>query len=214
MKRDGAPGYALTPGVVAMLERGDDTIYSYRRHPVEEGWCLISYSVPEDRRRERYRVRSLLTQLGCGTVSDGLCIAPHALGPSLETHLREAGLGNWVTIFDRAQLGVHEDLVAACSQWWDLHTTADLHRDFIAEYRRLLDTLQNGDAPAMSPREAFTSHLRVVDSWRPVPYRDPGLVPEALPFDWPGEESTVLFRELTDRLAPKASEYVDERIGR
>lgn len=212
-RREDVAGYALSPGVMAMLERGDATIYSYRRHPVSDGWCLISFSVPEDRRAERYRLRRLLAQLGCGTVADGLAVAPQRLAGGLQTHLREAGLGEWVTVFEQAALRPDGSLAAACARWWDLDMTAGLHRAFIARHRGLAERLASGGrsvtgSPVISPQEAFAAHLRIVDDWRPIPYRDPGLSREALPADWPGDESAALFRELHERLGPPAAQHV------
>lgn len=212
-RRGGVAGYALSPGVTAMLERGDATIYSYRRHTMADGWCLVSFSVPEDRRSERYRLRRLLAQLGCGTVADGLAVAPQRLAGGLETHLREAGLLKWVTVFEQAALRPEGSLAAACARWWDLDMTAGLHRAFIARHRGLAERLacERGGAsgtPIISPQEAFVAHLRIVDDWRPIPYRDPGLPREALPADWPGDESVALFRELHERLGSPATQHI------
>lgn len=207
--RGGTPGYALTDRVVGMLERGDATIFSRRRHAIEDGWCLLSYSVPEGMRPARYRLRRLLAQLGCGTVADGLCIAPHRLAGGLESHLEDAGLREWVTVFDAADLRSREGLASACAEWWDLEATATLHRDF-------LERFSGAGAPrgtdALSDRDAFVSQLRTVDAWRPIPYLDPGLPLEALPSDWPGDAAADLFVEIHARVSGPAAEYVARTV--
>ena len=207
--RCGVSGYALTDRVVGMLERGDATIFSRRRHAAEDGWCLLSYSVPEGMRPVRYRLRRLLTQLGCGTVADGLCIAPHRLAAGLESHLEDAGLREWVTVFDSADLRPGEDLASECGVWWNLCATATLHRDF-------LDRFSGAGTPrgteALTGRDAFVAQLRVVDAWRPIPYRDPGLPLEALPSDWPGDAAADLFAEVVRSVSDPAAEYVSRAV--
>lgn len=208
--RGDTQGYGLTPQVVGMLERGDAVIFSRRRHAVEDGWCLLSYSVPEGRRPDRYRIRRLLTQLGCGTVADGLCIAPHSLAPRLEALLAEAGLRDWVTVFDSALLRPGEDLAAVCGTWWDLGATADLHRQFLDRFG---DVAREASSPTFSRREAFVTQLRVVDAWRPIPYRDPGLALEALPSDWPGDAAADLFATVVAQVSERATAYVEDVVG-
>ncbi|SMY12161.1 PaaX family transcriptional regulator [Brevibacterium jeotgali] len=203
--RGGTSGYTLTDRAVGMLERGDATIFSRRRHAVEDGWCLLSYSVPEGMRPVRYRLRRLLAQLGCGTVADGLCIAPHRLADALESHLEDAGLREWVSVFDSAELRSGERLASACALWWDLEATAALHRDFL---ERFSGAGAAGGMEARSGRDAFVSQLRVVDAWRPIPYLDPGLPLEALPSDWPGDAAADLFAEIIARVSQPAAEYV------
>ncbi|MGO1398410.1 MAG: PaaX family transcriptional regulator [Brevibacterium yomogidense] len=207
--RGGTPGYVLPEGASRMLERGDAAIFSRHRHAVEDGWCLLSYSVPEGMRPARYRLRRLLTQLGCGTVADGLCIAPHRRARGLESHLEDAGLRRWVTVFDAADLRTSEDLAAACALWWDLDATATLHRDFLERFSEGA-AARGTDAP--SGRDDFVTQLRVVDAWRPIPYLDPGLALEALPSDWPGDAAADLFAEIDARVSGPAAEYVARAV--
>ncbi len=50
------------------------------------------------------------------------------------------------------------------------------------------------------PEEAYRDYLLALDSWRHLPYTDPGLPSALLPRDWPGERSSAVFRGLHERL--------------
>ncbi|MGW1762653.1 PaaX family transcriptional regulator [Streptomyces sp. NPDC002073] len=47
---------------------------------------------------------------------------------------------------------------------------------------------------------AYRDYLLALDSWRRLPYADPGLPSALLPSDWPGERSAAVFAELHARL--------------
>ena len=55
--RGDVKGYALAPGAVPMLEAGDRRIFHPRRMSRGDGWCLISFSLPEERRAVRHQLR-------------------------------------------------------------------------------------------------------------------------------------------------------------
>ena len=54
----------------------------------------------------------------------------------------------------------------------------------------------------------FAAYVRLIDSWRVLPYIDPGLPPALLPADWPGVRSMETFAELSALLAEPAGEHV------
>ncbi len=56
----------------------------------------------------------------------------------------------------------------------------------------------------MDGREAFVGYLSVVDDWRKLPFRDPGLPPQVLPADWSGPAAVRLFERLVAALEGRA----------
>ena len=52
--------------------------------------------------------------------------------------------------------------------------------------------------------EALRLYLAVVDDWRQLPFRDPGLPAEVLGDAWPGPEAVALFETLTRQLEGRA----------
>ena len=190
--RDGVAGYALDPAAVPMLERGDARIFGERAAPAS--WCLVSFSFPEHQRAQRHRLRRTLAALGCGTVADGLWIGPDAL----EAELAEVAQAFGADLFTDAQLAMPSapDLPSALARWYDLPAIRALHDAFLARFR-------SAPTPA-DDRDAFALWIRVLDEWRVIPYRDPGLPAAALPADWPGAASAALFARLHAALAGRA----------
>lgn len=190
--RDGAAGYALEPAAVPMLERGDARIFGERVEA--SAWCLLSFSFPERRRSSRDRLRRRLSALGCGTVADGLWIAPAALEDELAATVHDiAGEAAVVLFADATPRG---DLAAGLARWYDLESIRRIHDSFLTRF---------GEAPEPpDDRRAFAVWMRALDEWRVIPYRDPGLPGAALPPDWPGAASAGLFGRLRDDLEGRA----------
>lgn len=200
--RDGVAGYALEPAAVPMLERGDARIFGER---VEAStWCLLSFSFPERSRGARDRLRRRLAALGCGAVADGLWIAPSRL----EDELVEAATGSVSALAEpqpdrgpAVSLFAHAvprgDLAASLARWYDLPAIRATHDDFLSRF---------ADAPTdpADDAEAFALWMRVLDEWRVIPYRDPGLPSAALPSGWPGAASAALFGRLRNALEGRA----------
>ena len=195
--RDGVAGYGLEPDAIPMLERGDARIFGDRSSG-PEGWCLVSFSFPEHQRRQRHQVRRRLAALGCGTVADGLWIAPARLEDELSAALAELGTGaTGASLFTDAS--VRGDLAAEVARWYDLPRIRAAHEAFLAAFGSVADPVDD--------RAAFALWMRALDQWRVIPYRDPGLPAAALPADWPAAASARLFASLRASLAARAVAY-------
>lgn len=193
--RDGVAGYALDPAAVPMLERGDLRIFGERTAADADRWCLVSFSFPEHQRSRRHQLRTRLAALGCGTVADGLWIGPASLEPELAESVREFGAELFVGARPAAELR------AGLSRWYDLDGIRAVHETFLDRFAPAASRL-----PA-DPRDAFALWVRVLDEWRVIPYRDPGLPAAGLPDDWPGAASRALFARLRDALQEPAVGY-------
>lgn len=205
---DGRAAYRLAPDAVPMLERGDRRIFTYRQQGDDDPWCLVSYSLPEERRDARHQLRRHLAWIGAGTVADGLWIAPGHLVDEVEQLLVALGVRDAATVFVAGPPRVSGSFADAAARWWDLDRVAALHRAFLARH--------DGAATAgeTTPRDAFARWVRAVDDWRPVPYADPGLPAAALPAGWPGTASVALFDALRAAHAAAAREHVRVVVGR
>ena len=69
----------------------------------------------------------------------------------------------------------------------------------------LHDWQDRADTP---PEEAYRDYLLALDSWRHLPYADPGLPAALLPEDWPGERAAAVFRGLHERLRDAGAAFV------
>jgi len=201
-------GYRLNDDAVGMLVSGDRRIFAPRRMAVGDAWCLLSFSIPEEDRALRHQLRRRLRWIGCGTVSPALWICPGFLSGEVEEILDDLSLRDYATLFVVTDARTAGPLRDAVSTWWDLPGIAALHEEFIAEASVLLSTTPTDGA------DAFRRYVRGIDSWRPIPYLDPGLSVDLLPVGWSGDRSERLFARLGKRLAEPALEHVLARVTR
>lgn len=192
----GAAGYELSPDARQLLDDGDRRIYA-TAPPEDEGWVLAVFSVPESERQKRHVLRSRLAGLGFGTAAPGVWIAPGRLYEEARHTLQRLRLEGYVDFFRGEHLGF-TPTAEAVARWWDLAAIAKEHDAFLDRHARVLhDWGQRQDTP---PEVAYRDYLLALDSWRHLPYTDPGLPARLLPADWPGGRSAAVFRGLHERL--------------
>lgn len=204
---DGRAGYALSDQARVILDEGDRRIFRRRQGTVDEGWVLVVFSVPESERQRRHTLRSRLSWLGFGSVGAGVWIAPAHLEDEARDVLRREELANYVDLFESRYLGF-ADVRDEVSQWWDLGGLDRLYQQFHDDYAPVLSRwrARRGKDPE---GEAFGEYIRVLTSWRRLPFLDPGLAPELLPRDWSGKRAADLFFALKRRLEEPAHRFVD-----
>lgn len=204
VRRHGLAGYALSPSILPVLVEGDERIFGRRRSGAEDGWVLVSFSVPESERVRRHELRSTLRGLGFGTASPGLWIAPGGIAPETVATLERRGLASYVDVFRAEFLGLGEvgDRVA---RWWDLPALAAVNQRFLDDFQPFARRYRRGNP---SPERAFADYVQVLTRWRRLPYADPGLSIAALPVGWNGLTADALFRELEGLLAAAAAAHV------
>ncbi|QSR24151.1 PaaX family transcriptional regulator [Nocardioides aromaticivorans] len=197
--RHGARGYALTDHALATLTAGDEVIW-HARQPADlhAGWCIINFSVPESIRSKRYQLRSHLSALGFGNIGTAMWIAPARMRGAAEQAVAELGLDKHAAIFVGDYVGT-QDLTGLLYESWDLAGIDRSYREFIDEYADI--------APPSEPRPAFATYLGLVDHWRRLPFRDPGLPREVLGSDWSAPEATAVFERLVATLEKPAIEH-------
>ncbi|MFJ4046358.1 PaaX family transcriptional regulator C-terminal domain-containing protein [Microbacterium sp. NPDC089987] len=185
-------GYALNPAALPMLERGDRRIFAVRTMTAGDEWLLVSATIPETRRDLRHQLRRRLQFLGAGAVAAGLWILPGHLADEAEQLLAELDARSYATLFRTSDPIPAEPLAGAAARWWDLDALRAEHERFLASFADL------------EQAEPFAAYVRLIDSWRVLPYVDPGLPAALLPDDWPGERSVREFARLSRALAPAA----------
>lgn len=189
-------GYELNPAALAMLERGDRRIFAVRTMSAEDEWMLVSATIPETRRDLRHQLRRRLQFLGAGAVTAGLWILPAHLADEVEQLLAELDARGYATLFRTSDPMPAEPLAEAVARWWDLVALRAEHERFLAS------------VAGLGPARPFAAYVQLIDSWRVLPYVDPGLPASLLPGDWPGERSVREFERLSSALAPAALEHV------
>lgn len=207
--RDGVRGYALTPLAQRTLDEGDEIIWTPRRPAdLADGWCIVNFSVPESHRAKRYQLRAHLASLGFGNAGTAMWIAPARMRHAAEQAIGELGLDHYAAIFVGDYVG-RQDLTSLIYSSWDMDGINEGYRDFIARHADRLDELGDGalgDGEGYG-RRAFTTYVDVIDHWRKLPFRDPGLPHEVLGDDWSAPEAGRLFVGLVAALEEPALEH-------
>ncbi|MFE0463159.1 PaaX family transcriptional regulator C-terminal domain-containing protein [Kitasatospora sp. NPDC058965] len=200
--RSGQRGYDLTPVALEALAAGDEVIW-HARQPADlgDGWCLVNFSVPESARAVRHRLTAHLASLGFGNIGSAVWIAPARMLPAARRAIAELDLTEQCAVFTGDYVG-GQQLTAMVRTGWDLAGIDARYRAFIEEYG------PHTDRPAADPgaagRHAFVTYLSVVDHWRKLPFRDPGLPPQVLTPDWSGPAAVRLFERLVAELDGRA----------
>ncbi|HEY0500486.1 MAG TPA: PaaX family transcriptional regulator C-terminal domain-containing protein [Kutzneria sp.] len=211
-RRGGAAGYALSDEGLAVLREGDERIFRRDRSTLAEGWLLAVFSVPESERNKRHVLRSQLTRLGFGTAAPGVWIAPAHLHEATAAMLRQQDLDGYADLF-RADHLAFGDVAKKMRQWWDLDELERQYAAFLEDHEPVGNRWQRRSSDRGQGREAFVDYVRVLTSWRRLPYLDPGLPVELLPADWVGTRAADLFFALRERLEEGARAHVAGAIS-
>lgn len=206
-KINGNVGYQLTPYAESILAEGDDRIYG-RLEPsqLDDGWVLVTFSIPENVRAQRHQLRSRLMWLGFGSLGGGAWIAPHRMLQKVREVVRDLRLEDHVHIFECEYQGLssHEALIDQC---WDLRDIEDTYEDYVTVFGPVIKRYENVDTDEVQ-QEAFIDYIESIHEWRKLPFRDPGLPLELLPEDWSGREAANIFRRIQEHLEPAARRFV------
>jgi phenylacetic acid degradation operon negative regulatory protein len=199
--------YALTPRGQRLLQAGEARIYHPPSGERWDGlWFLVAYSIPEERRALRDRLRLRLQWLGFGQLGNGLWLSPYHLRGEVEELARELGVADHLEIFRSQYLGFSSaaHLVAQC---WDLPALDRRYAAFVERHGPPPGLAATGRTDA---RDAFVRRFWLVHHYREFPLLDPYLPPELLPPDWHGQRAAELFNAWHDRLAGPADAFVEQ----
>lgn len=209
--RDGRKSfYRLTERGRKLLEEGEERIlHPPRDEPWDGTWVLLSYSIPEERRSLRDRLRDRLSWLGFGSLTGGLWISPHDVGDRVREIARELEISEYLELFRATHEGFSssERLVAQC---WDLADLNVRYRDFVerhcAGFDATEDALHRGE---LDEEECFVRRFELVHEYREFNLVDPYLPRSLLPKGWAGDDADRLFRAYHDLLEDPSERYVD-----
>jgi phenylacetic acid degradation operon negative regulatory protein len=104
--------------------------------------------------------------------------------------ISELGLTSHCSIFTGDYAG-GKDLRVLLHEAWDLARVDADYRAFLEQHSGTAETLRS-----VRGENAFVGYLGIIDEWRRLPYRDPGLPREILPGNWSGPAAAALFEQL------------------
>jgi len=216
-RHDGAAGYQLSEGALAILREGDARIFRRRRALPADGWLLAVFSVPETERHRRHVLRSELARLGFGMVAPGVWIVPAHPGDTTAETLRRLELDSYADLFHADHLAFG-DPAGKIRRWWDLDELERRYEAFLRAHEPAMARWDHrkepgGPARTQAQVEAFADYVRVLTDWRRLPYLDPGLPAELLGEDWIGIRAAEEFFALRSLLEEPARAYVQRVIS-
>jgi phenylacetic acid degradation operon negative regulatory protein len=184
--------WSVTPGGRAALDAGVSYVLRFAaRTDIWDGrWLMLIINLSSS----DYRVRNRLQWAGFGQLSAGTWLSPHAdREAEVISLLDELGLGDGAcTLIARS--GALGDCQRLVRQAWDLHSLA-------REYQQFINDTELRDSKQIDP---FARQVLLVNSWRRLTLRDPGLPHAGLPADWAGHAAARLFLERFHEQQPEA----------
>jgi phenylacetic acid degradation operon negative regulatory protein len=202
--------YELSPRGRRLLEEGARRIYDPPRDvPWDGTWVLVTYTIPEELRSSRDRLRDRLLWLGCGSLGNGLWISPHDIVDPVWEAAEDLGIGDRVEVFRAAHAGF-SDTARLVAQCWDLAAVQRRYERFIGTTNPLyLQASAAARRGELAPEDAFVRRFRLIHEYRDFPLVDPYLPRALLPEDWPGECAAWLFDHYRELLSEPADRHVD-----
>jgi phenylacetic acid degradation operon negative regulatory protein len=186
--------FSLTEHGLAVLGEATQRVRGPRPFdPLGEGWTLVTFSIPEDQRTLRHRLRSTLTWEGFAPIRDGLWLAPGEvdLAGSLEP-LRQDLPPHTVVAFHARELAgfpIGESVRAA----WDIEAIRREHLAFIEKW-------SDPAATELAP-SALTVRTMLVADWLALLRADPRLPRDFMDAQWPAARSTEAYRRMHEKIA-------------
>lgn len=203
--------YTLTARGRRLLEEGETRIYRPRDQEEWDGkWTLVAYSIPEERRGQRDRLRVRLEWLGFGSLGNGLWISPHDVVDRVEEVASELGVAAEVEVFRGDHAG-GESSLQLVDRCWDLAALNARYEAFIDRHLDPCVALKEESA-SVAPRDAYVRRFNLVHEFRDFPLQDPFL-PRALQSEsWAGECALALFNYYRGLLEDAADRFVESQV--
>lgn len=154
---------------------------------------LITYDIPEKKRRDRDRLRSFLKKIGCGLLQESIWITPYNPKKVLGDFVTETGMQELILISDMGKDGQvgQEDIRELIVRVYKLAELNERYRELITKIKERKYTKSEKDS-------WFLAILK----------DDPQLPFELLPDDWLGEKAWL---EVKSRLETTPGAHDRER---
>ncbi len=197
--------YALTERSRRRLDEAAARLFAPDNGRWDGRWRILTYSVPEERRADRDRLRRELTWMGFGPLSNSTWISPVPLFERAREVLEAQGLKEYVALFTAEHRGPGADRWLA-ERCWDLAAINRRYGQFISSVRpRLLAARQRRSR--LPDNACFAAQVRLVHEFRKFLFIDPGLPAALLPQDWQGHEARRIFRDYFELLSPGSTRF-------
>lgn len=191
--------FSLTPAGSAVLSEAADRVRGPAPfHPNGDGWTLVTFSLPEELRTLRARLRSTLVWNGFAPLRDGLWLAPGRPALAAEIEPLRASLPEGAVLAFHARELSGFPIATSVQAAWDIDAIREAHQSFI-------DTWSSPSIRADAAPAIVTRTMLVAD-WLELLQADPRLPPEFMGPDWPAPRSFELYRRTQAELRDSSEE--------
>jgi len=174
--------YSLTPAGRQFI---DATLAQARKTPKNSLWTFVMFDIPEKRRGLRAQLRTLLTQLGFGTLQPSVWISTTAHTTKIEQFALKNNLSQRIHIFAVSKWDAKPSIIARV---WDIKKLATRYDRFNRAAQALLLKDKSGNARMLAKELIFDFAL--------ISGSSPNLDESLLPKDWPAQKALSLYEEL------------------
>jgi phenylacetic acid degradation operon negative regulatory protein len=209
-RRDGRQTiYTLTDQSWRLLDEGRTRIFRDVPGIWDGEWRMVIYTVPEETRVERERLRRTLAWHGFGPLTAATWVSPHARLDEVSAALGENPAIRLDLLTCRSRGRAHDrDMASRC---WDLDGLGRDYAALISTYDQLPCLSELTRHPG---RDALRLQVELVSAYRGFPFRDPDLPDVLLPEDWLGREAHRRFVTAHEALNDPARTFVCEVLDR
>lgn len=191
--------FSLTPVGSAVLAEATDRVRGPSPfHPNGDGWTLVTFSLPEELRTLRARLRSTLVWNGFAPLRDGLWLAPGRPALAAEIEPLRADLPDGAVLAFHAQDLDGFPIASSVQAAWDIEGIRAAHQSFI-------DTWSAPETRSAAIPAIVTRTVLVAD-WLELLQADPRLPPEFMGPNWPAPRSFALYRQIRAELEAQSEE--------
>ncbi len=198
--------YSLSQRGQEIIETGARRIFARSRGPWDQRWSVLTYSIPEEQREVRDRLRRDLCWLGFGPLTPGVYLSPWEHAEDMPGLLQRYNSHGQIQVFRANNAGPDDNhvLVQRC---WNLPAINDAYRAFLNRWDLGLEKFRETGGQHLSEEECFVERYLLTLAYDRFPLVDPGLPRELLPPGWLGERAGAVFREYHQALEPGAMRF-------
>lgn len=167
-------------------------------------WTIVTFSIPESRRRDRDVLRNRLAWAGFGPLRDGVWVSPGDRDlSSITNDIWEERFDEYAEAFTAIPKLV--DLRRMIAKTWPIFELNERYQRFLAMWDR--------ETPAVDASDDLGRLIWLVSRWRRLVRETPQLPDKYLPNGWPANRCLELFHERVAAYTPEADRIMSELVG-